>query len=183
MVENYKINKSDFSSNTYINWLEQIIDSINDGILVVDSQGIVRLINAEYTKITGVNEQDIIGKYLTDVRKGAILQKTLGDGKQRSGIFRKEGQSKYIVDMAPVYSQGEMIGAVSVLKSVTEVDKLTKELKQSREALDKLENTVGHIYRTRYTFDDIIGRNDGLKYIVELAKKAAHTNLNILRSE
>lgn len=180
MDYNYKVKKFDLSSDTYISWLEKIIDSINDGILVVDAQGIVRLINAEYTTITGVKEEQIIGKYLKDVRKGAILPRTLGDGKPRSGIYRKEGESKYIVDMAPVNSQDQIIGAVSVLKSVTEVDKLTKELKQSREALGKLENTVGQIYRTRYTFDDIIGRNHGLKTTVDLAKKAAQMNLNIL---
>jgi PAS domain S-box-containing protein len=168
------------SPNAYTNWLEEIIDSINDGVLVIDSQGIVQLINAEYTKITGVQKEKIIGEYLVDVRKGAILPRTLEDGERRSGIYRKEGENEYIVDMAPVYEQDRLIGAVSVLKSLTEVHHLAKELKQSREKLTKLENTVGHIYRTRYTFDDIIGKDGGLKETVELAKKAAHSNLNIL---
>lgn len=180
MFENYNMNELNVSSTAYINWLEQIIDSINDGILVIDSKGIVRVINDEYTNITGVKKGTIIGKKLVDVRKGAILPSVLNDGKKRTGIYRQEGNSRYVVDMAPIDSGERMIGAVSVLKSVTEVGKLTKELAKSREALGKLENTVGDIYKTRYTFDDIIGKNAGLEKTVAIAKKASHSNLNIL---
>jgi PAS domain S-box-containing protein len=166
--------------NSYINWLEQIIDSINDGILVIDELGIVRLINKEYTKITGVERNRIIDKKLLDVRKGAILPSVLVSGRKEAGIYREEGESKYIVDMAPIYNDDQIIGAVSVLKSVSEVDKLAKELRKSREALSQLENMVGTIYQARYTFDDILGKDNGLKETVKVAKKAAFTDLNIL---
>ncbi|WP_257346657.1 sigma-54 interaction domain-containing protein [Pseudalkalibacillus decolorationis] len=168
------------SSADYVDWLEEIIGSINDGILVIDKQGVVRLINDEYTKITSVRKKDIIGRYLRDVRKGAMLTETLKDGKRRSGIYRKEGTTEYVVDMAPVYRQGEIVGAVSVCKSLTEVHYLTKELKQSREMIAKLENTFGHIYQARYTFDDIIGNEAGLRAPVNIARKATQSNLNIL---
>lgn len=180
MIKDYDNNNSNLSAEGYIGWLEGIIGSINDGVLVIDLQGIVKLINTEYTRITGVSREKIIGKYLAVVRKGAILPKTLKDGKRRSGIYRHEGENKYIVDMAPIYVSGQMVGAVSVLKSLTEVHDLANELQKSREKLGKLENTVGQIYRTRYTFDDIVGGNDGLKEVVDLAKKAAHSNLNLL---
>nr|WP_256522308.1 sigma 54-interacting transcriptional regulator [Halobacillus sp. A5] len=36
------------------------------------------------------------------------------------------------------------------------------------------------MYRTRYTFDDIVGKDNGLKTPVETAKKAAYSELNIL---
>ncbi|WP_211772915.1 sigma 54-interacting transcriptional regulator [Lentibacillus halodurans] len=39
---------------------------------------------------------------------------------------------------------------------------------------------MGQIYKTSYTFDDIIGGDNGLKESVKLSKKAAHSNLNIL---
>lgn len=173
--------KQNFSLTTdYTSWLEGIIDSINDGVLVIDSQGKVQFINKEYTEITGVSRNQIIGKYLIDVRKGAVLPKTLKDGKRRSGIQRKEGSNRYIVDMAPIYIRGKKAGAVSVLKSLNEVHDLAKELEKNQEKLGKLEKTMGQIYKTSYTFDDIVGGDDGLKESVNLSKKAAHSKLNIL---
>lgn len=180
MLEEYNANSLNAPSTTYINWLEQIINSINDGILVIDSNGIVRIINDEYTNITGVKRETIIGKRLIDVRKGAMLPGVLDDGKKRPGIFRQEGDSRYVVDMAPIYNEEEMIGAVSVLKGVAEVDKLTNELHKSRDKVSRLENTMGHIYKARYTFDDILGRDNGLEKAVDTAKKAAHSKLNLL---
>ncbi|ASK63938.1 Fis family transcriptional regulator [Virgibacillus phasianinus] len=167
-------------SKEYTNWLEETIDSINDGILVIDSQGTVQFVNTEYTKITGVQPEAILGKPLKEVRKGAILPEALKDGKRRAGIYRREGQIEYVIDTAPVRKHGKIVGAVSVCKSLNEVHFLTKELKNSKERLARLENTVGHMYQTKYTFDDIIGKDGGLKETVELAKKAAHSNLNIL---
>lgn len=43
-------------------WVKIILDSLYDGILIIDSEGIVRYINPAYTRITKVKEEDIIGK-------------------------------------------------------------------------------------------------------------------------
>lgn len=166
--------------NEYIYWLEEAMDSINDGILVIDAQGIVRFINTEYTRITGVKKEMILGKPLKEVRKGAILPKALRDGKRRSGVYRREGETEYVIDTAPVYKYGKIVGAVSVCKSLNEVHFLSTELEKSKERLAKLENTVGRMYQAKYTFYDIIGSHGGLEDTVGLAKKAARADLNIL---
>ncbi len=37
-------------------WVKIILDSLYDGILIIDSEGIVRYINPSYTRITKVKE-------------------------------------------------------------------------------------------------------------------------------
>ncbi|MBP1970779.1 PAS domain S-box-containing protein [Virgibacillus natechei] len=164
----------------YIDWIEEMIDSINDGILVIDVEGVVQFVNKEYTNITGVKEADIVGQPLAEVRKGAVLPNALKDGKRREGVYRKEGEVEYIIDTAPVYKGEEIVGAVSVCKSLNEVHYLTRELHRSQERIARLEKAVGTINRAKYTFENIIGREGGLRSTIELAKKAAHSNLNIL---
>lgn len=78
----------DCSSKNF-NWWHAVINSINDGILVIDREGIVRFINPEYTKITGV-KSEIIGKPLIEYRPGAQLTNTLKDQQCRVGVYRKE---------------------------------------------------------------------------------------------
>lgn len=168
------------SLNEYVYWLESILAAINDGILVIDAAGIVRLINDEYTRITGVRKEEIIGRPLRSVRPGAKLPLVLKDGKPRQGIYRREGTVEYVVDMAPIFNQKQIVGAVSICKSLTEVDYLTKELNRHIKRLAQLEDAMGKIHRARYTFDEIIGATSGLKDEVYLAKKAADTNLSVL---
>lgn len=140
-----------------IEWLESIIEAVNDGILVIDKSGIVQLINEEYTNITGVTKEQIIGKPLTEVRPGAILPTVLESGKPREGVFRKEKKKEYVVDMAPIYYNDEIVGAVSVCKSMPELYVLTKELKRSKQKINQLEKAVGRMHQAKYTFSDIIG--------------------------
>lgn len=44
-----------------------ITDQVADGIYIINKDGIVVAINEEYTEITGVKEEDIVGKHMQDV--------------------------------------------------------------------------------------------------------------------
>lgn len=166
--------------NQKVDWLEGIIEAVHDGVLVIDRDGIVRLINDEYTRITGVKREQIIGKKLTDVRPGAILPTVLRDGRPREGVFRREKTMEYVVDMAPIYNNGEIIGAVSVCKSLSEVYELSKELSKSRKRIIELEKRFGNLHRAKYKFSDIVGETELIKELKIKAKKFATTDLNML---
>ncbi|WP_286228563.1 sigma-54 interaction domain-containing protein [Neobacillus mesonae] len=166
--------------NKKIGWLEGIIEAVHDGILVIDRDGIVQLINEEYTNITGVKREQIIGKTLVEVRPGAQLPTVLKTGKVMEGVFRKEKGMEYVVDMAPIYENSEIIGAVSICKSIPELYELSKELKKSKQRVNQLEKAVGLIHRARYTFSDIIGGNTHLRKLIHQAKKISTSNLSIL---
>ncbi|WP_193065396.1 sigma-54 interaction domain-containing protein [Oceanobacillus oncorhynchi] len=168
------------SERKRIGWLEDIIESVHDGILVIDSSGIVQLINEEYTNITGVQKEQIIGRPLLQVRPGALLPSVMKSGKPREGVFRKERDMEYVVDMAPIYENNEIIGAVSICKSITEVYVLSKELKQSKQRVNQLEKTVRRIHQAKYSFSDIIGKDPSLQKVMTQAKRIAHSDLNIL---
>ena len=98
LYENFK----EFSLEDQLDWFKATLHSIHDGVLVIDSKEIVKLINPEYTRITGVQPNEIIGKPLRLVRPKAQLIETLKDGKERIGVYRKEGTVEYVVDMAPI---------------------------------------------------------------------------------
>ncbi|WP_367037863.1 sigma-54 interaction domain-containing protein [Rossellomorea marisflavi] len=163
-----------------VDWLEGVIEAIHDGILVIDRSGTVQLINEEYTQITGVKREQIIGKPLLQVRPSAKLPQVLKDGRAREGVFRKEKSMEYVVDMAPIIKDDEVVGAVSVCKSIPEVYQLSEELKRSRKRVQQLKQAFGRIHQSTYTFSHIIGQNKDLLHMIERAKKAAATNLSIL---
>lgn len=179
MPEIIKNQYTEFPLEKQIEWWKAIVHSINDGVLVIDHEGFVRLINPEYTQITGVTP-DIIGKKLRDYRPGAQLPEILIDRKCRVGVYRKTDKREYIVDMAPIIINDNVIGAVSVCKSLTEVHKLSLELKKKGEKLNQLQDKIDSLYQAKYTLNQIIGRNGGLKEAVYVAERVANAILPIL---
>lgn len=64
-------NTASISENS-IGWWKAIIESINDGVLMINQNGYERMINLEYTRITGL-PPDIIGNPLEKYRPGRNL--------------------------------------------------------------------------------------------------------------
>lgn len=161
-------------------WFLGILDSIYDGILVADNQYIVRYVNPEYTRITGVQYNDIIGKYLAHVRPGAILPQIIQSGTPMDGVYRREGEVEYVVDMAPIKINGQIVGGISVVKDITEVRHLTKEVSKYEKRNSRLKRMVQQAYRAKYTFSDLLGDSQIALKTAQLAKKFAVGDTDIL---
>lgn len=161
-------------------WFLAILDSIYDGILVTDKQSIVRYVNPEYTRITGVTYHDIIGKYLTNVRPGAMLPQIVETGVPMDGVYRREGDVEYVVDMAPIKIDGQIVGGISVVKDITEVRHLTQEIGKYQKRNKRLKRIVQQAYHAKYTFADLVGESEAALQATKFAKKVAAGDTDIL---
>jgi len=161
-------------------WGTNILDAIYDGILVIDTATIVRYVNPEYTRITGVTPEQIVGRPLRSVRPGAILPDVVRTGVPRAGVFRREGAIEYVVDMAPITSGRAIVGGVSVLKDITEVRRLSQELRKYVSRANRLHSIVRRAFPVRFTFDDIIGVSDEMRKVIAFARRTARRDNDVL---
>lgn len=168
------------SPENTLKWLFTILDSINDGVMVTDEDATVLYINPEYTRITGVSREQIIGRPLREVRPGAILPEIIRTGKAKAGVFRREGDIEYVVDLAPIVLDGKIKGGIGIFRNITEVQRLSNELKIFVGRTARLTSIVHHAYQAKYTFDDIIGVSDSIKKVIHYAKRFARGNYDIL---
>lgn len=156
--------------------LEAIIKSSDEAISVVDENGNGLIINPAYTRLTGLTEDEVIGKPATvDISEGdSVHLKVLKTRRAVRGVHMKVGPARkdVIVNVAPVIVQGKMKGSVGVLHDVSELQSVTKELKRARQIIRNLE--------ARYTFDDIIGNSPEMKLALEQAKVGAKTPAIVL---
>src|SRR5690606_23758725 len=156
--------------------LEAIIHSSEDAINVVDEEGKALMINPAYTRITGLTEKDVIGKPATaDISEGeSIHMKVLKTRRPIRGAKLKVGPMKkeVLVNAAPVIVEGKLKGSVAVIHDISEIEKLTSELKRAQQMIRDLEAT--------YTFDDIIGQSEEIKLAIDQAKIAAKTPATVL---
>jgi PAS domain S-box-containing protein len=156
--------------------LEAIIHSTQDAISVVDQHGRGILINPAYTRLTGLTENDVIGKPATvDIAEGESMHmRVLQTGQPVRGAHLKVGPNRkeVLVNVAPIMVEGELMGSVGIIQDISEIKRLSDELDEAKKLIRKLES--------KYTFDDIIGTSGEMQMAIEQAKIAAQTPATVL---
>ncbi|MBO8176730.1 MAG: sigma 54-interacting transcriptional regulator [Bacillus sp. (in: Bacteria)] len=156
--------------------LEAIIHSSDDAISVVDEHGRGILINPAYTRITGLTQEQVIGKPATaDISEGESMHmKVLQTRRPVRGVKMRVGPKKkeVVVNVAPIIVNGKLKGSVGVIHDMSEIQALTKELDRAKRIIRNLE--------AKYSFDDIIGEAEEMKLAIEQAKLGAKTPATVL---
>ena len=156
--------------------LEAIIHSSEDAISVVDEKGNGILVNPAYTRITGLSEDEIIGKPATvDINEGeSIHMKVLKTKKPVRGVNMRIGESNrdVIVNVAPIIVNQQVKGSIGVIHDITEMRSLMKELDWARQTIRKLESTC--------TFDDIHGSSSEIGLAIDQARIASKSDIPVM---
>lgn len=174
-----------FEDNDFFNLLNdsffnRLLDSISDGILICDKDFVVRKINKAYTDLTGVSSDEIEGLEVSKVRKGAQIPTAVSSGKVMKNIYRKVGNTEYFVDLYPIKINNEVLGGIVLAKDMTEVQNLTKKISDLENKFYKLKASINAHHRADKSFEQIITINDKMKECIEIAKKVASNDSNII---
>ena len=159
------------------NNLKNIFDSLYDGILIIDKNGIVVYTNPSYSRITKINKEDIVNKRLLDVRKDSHLTKVMKTGIKEIGQYRTINNIKYIVNMVPIIEKGEIVGGISVLNDMQDIQ---KNLDKTLAILDNLKEKVKILNKSKYSFDSIIAVDKSSVELKNYSKKISLNDSNIL---
>lgn len=163
-----------------VEWTLSLIESISDGILIADSDGIVQFVNEGYLTVTGLKREQILGKRLSGVRPGALLPQAIASGESKVAVYRREEDTEYVVDVAPIRHKGVVIGGVGVIKDIRQILILSKELEKHVKRNRELRSVVNRAYQARYQFKDIIGNSPKIQDTILLAKRQARFEADVL---
>lgn len=157
-----------------------ILDSIEEGLIAIDTDSTIFYVNPAYTKVLGVPAGKIIGRKLTDVEPDAVLLDVLST-RQESVIKKRfiKNVGKYIsIHIMPLYQNGVFAGAFSLFTDITEVDQLNK-------AVLQMSNTVEEYSRQLEQFqimqsNKMIGESPNYVSCVFKALTAAKSDVTVL---
>lgn len=160
----------------YHSLLEAIFQCTQDAISVVNNKGEHIMVNPAYTKITGINKEDILGTNACyDVCEGeSVHLMVLRTRTPITGVtLRLRPSNKIVVaQAAPIIVDNQLLGSVAGLKDVTEITSLTEKLDDAKKKIRELS--------TKYTFEDIIGKNKVFMKCKADARKAAKVPVTVL---
>ncbi len=178
---NQRVDMLEHELNRY--W-KTVVDTIHDGLMVVDKRGIIISVNKALLKITGYSKSEMVGKSCRMLRcdiceaamehcgnQWCVLFRT-GSFKMRKGVLiKKNGRRTHIIKNASLLfdEDDKLIGAVETVTDITEVIEKDTQIEVFRQELRSQDGLQG-----------VLGVSGNMQRIFELARNAAKSDAPVL---
>ena len=116
---------------------EAMLHGIREGVVAVDAQGTITLVNDEAARLMGL-PPDAVGQGILDVLPDSQLPKVLQSGQAEPDRMMVANGRVIMVSRIPVRSRGQLVGAIATLRDQTEMQELLHELDGTKSHLDTL---------------------------------------------
>lgn len=148
-----------------------IINSVSDGLLMINAQGYVTFVNPVGAKILNINAADAVGRHIAEIVDfKPVVLKVLETGQGYTDkeffIETKRGVLHFIKTAIPLKDDsGKLEGVVDIFREIKQVRKLVNRM-------------VGAT--AMFSFDDIVGETPCMLETKRLAKIAANSMATVL---
>lgn len=161
-----------------------VVNTIQDGIMIVNKYGIIVSINNAFERITQYSKEELIGKTCQALNcdicdkvwencngHWCALFRTGELQKRECSIIRKDGQRIHALKHASILhnDQGEAIGAVETLTDITELIRKDHQIEAYKREL-----------RTTNGFYGIIGSSPVMQQVFDLMVNAAQSDAPVI---
>ncbi len=169
--------------------MQKILHDIEEGIHIVDSEGVTRVYNKAMENIEGLGRAQTIGKHLLDVFpnwtvENSTLLTVLKTGKplhlQKQSYMNLQGRNISTVNTTyPIILNEIIIGAVEIARNTTEVENMSSTILELQQKL--LSPTTNHIEGvSSYTFNSLIGQHKSFLDAIKLARTACKSTSSVM---
>ena len=161
-----------------------VVDTIQDGLMVVDRGGMIVSVNRALEIITGYTRKDLVGRPCSALNCDVceIARDTKGEhwcalfrtgslNMRRCTLMRKDGESIHVLKNASLLrdSEGEVIGAVETLTDVTELVRKDYQIDAFQRQL-----------RSEDGFCGMIGASPAMQKVFNLIANAAESEAPVI---
>ena len=170
----------------YRHFYDEIFDAINEGVMIVDPNGTIRMVNAAMIKLTGFQEHELIGKPCSVLKCDAcdrvrsesnknwcrLFEKKKVNGKHCM-ITNKNGKYVSMVKNATVLKDGDgrVVGALEIY---TDISKITEKDVRIQELSRMLNQDNG--------YHGMLGQSHAMQDVFQVIEKATQSEATILIS-
>lgn len=152
------------------NLINITFDSISEGMIILDKNLNIKRLNHRAEEILFISSEYVLGMNIDSILKNISIKEILKESyKSYSNIeedfYIKDNRIKCSINAVPIKANGEVTGVVITFREATLVHKLVNKV-------------IG--YKATYTFNNILTANDKMIQMIEMAKKAAKSQCNIL---
>lgn len=145
-------------------WIRTLFDGMSEGIISVDSEGLINTINSVGCRTLGLAYENLIGRHIGEISpKDSILLDCLEKRipvSRRKSIVTSTGRVEFYGSAKPIHdSLGNFVGAVLLINNLQEVQEMVEAVSVPLSV----------------TFEDFLGQSPAIKNIISFARKIADT--------
>ena len=179
-------------TNGYKKIIEELLKLLNEGVYIVDKDGVCLFYNEAMAAIEQIRVEDVLGKEYHKAFPGVKIEESTMFRALKKGLPTPTQEQQYrnlygrdvntINATVPVKQDGEVIAAIEVARDITRLRDMSDTILELQEKKSGRESGEGHNVNPKikkYTFDDLIGVDPKFSDVVERAKKAAKNNATV----
>lgn len=163
-------------------YIEMAFDSILDGAVIVDADGIITHVNKAYGEFLNVNPQEAVGQHCKDVLENTRLHIVAKTGRAEINFPQRIKGRDVIVQRFPFFSKGKIVGVYGriIFNNFKDIKKLAGQLQLLESKVQLYEKELIDLRSTRYTIDSIIGISDVIRLLKKEALQATANTFPVL---
>lgn len=166
--------------------IERIITDIIEknphiAAIIVDRNGIIRFINDTYLKALQMPQDQVLGQNIRNVTPDSRTLKSIETGRSYIGYNWSIHGRQGVACSVPLFENGEIIGAFAYSIFLDIWDKKLRDQVLSGIISNSSKDSYVEAFKTRYSFDSLIGKDPGFVNLKCVAQNIAyHDNVTVL---
>lgn len=117
---------------------QEAVANLPNGMIVVNSENVIIYVNESATKLLEMKSEELLSKNASDVIPHSKLQEVIDSGEIQFAEKQKLRNYSILANRAPIIFNEKIIGAVSIIQDITDIENLNFQLKKERELQEKL---------------------------------------------
>jgi transcriptional regulator with PAS, ATPase and Fis domain len=153
-----------------------------ESLVITDQKGNLEFLDRGSEKFFGLSAGEAKGQNIIDILPDSYLPTVLRTRTPSIGrVFDVRGVPR-IGSAFPLIKDGELIGAIGrlVFRSLEQVERMNKKISRLKREVESLREIQKHQHPAIYTFDNILGTSADLRKSIDLAKKIATIETDVL---
>ncbi|HOQ09817.1 MAG TPA: sigma 54-interacting transcriptional regulator [Syntrophomonadaceae bacterium] len=157
--------------------MEHVINNPYMGVIYINTDCEILLVNETFAEILGVDRDSIIGQPIQKIVPKSRLPHTVKTGEANLCELCMVNNKEMISMRVPIYSNGKIIGAMA---KTLFLDISTARLLTGMISLNEDTARSSSKYQSKYTLDDIIGNNRRIVRLKTWSAQVANNSSNVL---
>ncbi|HYW03642.1 MAG TPA: propionate catabolism operon regulatory protein PrpR [Gammaproteobacteria bacterium] len=148
-----------------------ILRHLSEGVLAVDDEERVQLVNPAMESLTGLSTDALEGRRLSELAPSLGLAGTIRQGQASLEKIERFGSRTLVTNRIPIKDNDLVCGAVLTVQDTSMIERVDRNIR-SRNRRRNLS--------ARYSLDDIIGASPAMRQVTALCARYADTNATVL---
>lgn len=148
-----------------------VLETMKEGLVVVNSDGEVEILNKTAADVFGLAQQRMIGRPLPNAIADTGLLRVLETDCPEADQVRRVGGIDIVISSAPIKVDGRTEGVVATFREAQVIQSIDRKLR---------EKFYVKGFVAKFSIDDLLGESRGMRQLSEKTRKYAATDAAVL---